>query len=83
MKSTVLGAKLGITMMYMTSSLESKTVVGEKTCMQITVIKALDCSYGSNKILPKFREEIRKCIMQDVAFVWEWRQHIEAEMEVM
>lgn len=70
-KSTVLGAKWGITMMYMPSSLESKTVVGEKTCMQITVIKSLDCRYDSNKVLPKFREGIRKRIIQDVAFVWE------------
>lgn len=56
MKSTVLGAKVGVTKVHMTSSLGSKILVGEKTCMQITVIKALNCRCDSNKVLPKFRE---------------------------
>lgn len=83
MKSTVLGAKMGVTKVQMMSSLESKTLVREKTCMQITLVKALNCRCGSSKVLLKFRAGIRKCIMHDMAFVHGMAIATEAETKVV
>lgn len=68
-KVTVLGDKMSVTKVHMTSCLEAKTLVEGKARMQRTVIKALNCRFGSNQAVLKFREGIRKYIMQSMAFV--------------